>query len=269
MVVRSNHPHFEKKYTTMLLRLSILALCLLLIRGQNTSLEVTVQYPCSSAFFFDTSTLTCVSCPTVSYRDLTIQSSIRHALPNTKPVTQGSFPSADQFTCVMCETVGGNFFSFNEETFAETQTWIPTALAGTQTCACSGADPAGRTTIVVTVFDIYTGSTEQRRVVCPTGSSADSATCIATGGNAPSSLQQLSSIIATLNSQGAGIVASSATTATFSVTASSGNVNSVQVFNSAPLVELLGPAATWCSEGSDRAACNTVANLCALQLYTS
>ncbi|GLC73394.1 hypothetical protein PLESTF_001370600 [Pleodorina starrii] len=150
------------------------------------------------------------------------------------------------------------------------QAWSPAVLKSAQVCSCL-APPANSTTVVAPAG--YNGTFYQRCVVCPAGTVANSQNQCAPADNRtslpPTPAQQLQQVLQLLS---IGLTTTAATQASIAVPTSSGSSSlSLIIQQSKPLVDYLGPSALACRQGlgADRAACNAVANLCALTLYDS
>ncbi|EFJ50232.1 hypothetical protein VOLCADRAFT_116951, partial [Volvox carteri f. nagariensis] len=181
----------------------------------------------------------------------------------------GAFPDSSQRACIKCDATSGKAFNF-QSGFSMFQTWSPAILQSSQVCACQAA-PDGYTTVIATTES--NGTFYQRCVVCPDGTTANNLNQCAPNSRTVSialtPAQQLSEALQQLS---IGLTSSAATQASIAVpTASGSSVLDLNVQQSKPLVELLGPSALACRQGlgADRAACNAVANLCALTLYDS
>lgn len=220
-------------------------LSLLRLSAGQESLAITLQLQqCSALRFFDISTLQCTECPS------------------------GTFPSSDQRVCIGCDTSTGQFYDFRTG-LAITQNWTEALAQSSTSCACR--TPVPSRTLLATAWS--NGLRLQRCVVCPAGTSVSG-----TGGTTcvpdvpppslpPTPNEQLTQALIQLSIT--GVSAAAATQASIPVPSSSGGTLTLTVSQSQPLVELLGPSALSCLQGlgADRAACNAVANLCALQLY--
>ncbi|PNH01038.1 hypothetical protein TSOC_013109 [Tetrabaena socialis] len=220
-------------------------LCLLEPARSQVSLAIPLQTSCSSLRFFDTSSLQCSDCPL------------------------STFPSADQRACVTCDSSSGAFYDF-QSGHAITQSWSGALLQSTTSCACRQA-PAGSTTVIAQAE--ASGVFYQRCVVCPGGTAANSlGQCSPSSGNTSLPLTPSQQLLQALQLLGVGMSVTAATQAFITVpTASGTNTLQLTIQQSQPMVDLLGPSALACRQGlgTDRAACNAVANLCALTLYDS
>ncbi|KAG2497180.1 hypothetical protein HYH03_004769 [Edaphochlamys debaryana] len=142
--------------------------------------------------------------------------------------------------------------------------WRPSVLQSTTSCACQSS--AGNTVINTVLSN---GTNLQRCIVCPSGSRPNSINqCVPVSGSLPDTpLQQLATALRELN---IAMTQAQATQA-FIVVPTGGGTNelTLTIQGSEPLVNLLGPAALSCKRGlgSDKEACNAVANLCALTAY--
>uniref|UniRef100_A0A7S3QKR7 Meckelin n=1 Tax=Dunaliella tertiolecta TaxID=3047 RepID=A0A7S3QKR7_DUNTE len=208
--------------------LLLLIISLLTCNGQDTPTVAFNQRPCAEEEFFDTSLLACSSCP------------------------EGAVPSADQRSCVRCDSSSGSLFLFRNG-FALTQEWTPASGTG-GSCSCD----SGAADSIVTIVE-REGNVLQRCITCPSGTSPNSGgdACVPDSNTLDNTtpLEDLQFVIEEL---GLGINVGAATEASFPSTTVSGSV---------PLAVLLGPSAKACMEGQSRSACNAVANLCVLQLY--
>ncbi|GIL75629.1 hypothetical protein Vretimale_15152 [Volvox reticuliferus] len=211
----------------------------------QTSLAISLQTTCPVLNFFDISSLQCASCP------------------------NGAFPDKTQRACLSCDATSGDAYNF-QLGYAMVQTWSPAVLQSAQVCACQ-APPANSTTVVAAAAS--NGTFFQRCVICPTGTVANSLNqCIPADNKTslpPTPAQQLQQALQQLN---IGLTSSAAVQASITVPTSSGSSQlTLNIQQSRPMVDMLGPSALTCKQGlgADRAACNAVANLCALTLYDS
>jgi hypothetical protein len=219
-----------------------------------------------------------------------------HALskPPSTPFCQsnGFFPATDGLGCVLCDGSTGSDASF-EGGFTLAASWQPAALSAAGRCGC--AAPGGG----LVNADMAAGGRRFRRcVVCPSGWTADAAggVCAPASGPPRTPDGDLGYTVAALNRRGAGIDPLTATRvrsrgwcvrgrcvavcitlkpdacapqATIqAVLEPSGASPAYVVDSSAPLERLLGPAARECMDDGNARACNALANLCALQLYS-
>jgi hypothetical protein len=209
----------------------------------------------------------------------------------------------DKLRCVLCDASAGNDTSFSNG-FSMAATWLPAApAAGGVSCRCAAAAPG---TVVSTVSDA--GQLLQRCLVCPAGTTADASTasCVPPSGPPQSAARDLAYVLSALNGRGASILQTTATqvcvrararTATScgvwrrgSTTACctsptrdarvrtqavvqgvlepSGVQRAYSIRQSQPLAAWLGPAARACMDAGSREGCNSLANLCALQMYS-
>ncbi|GBF95222.1 meckelin [Raphidocelis subcapitata] len=221
------------------------ALCLRGAGAQQASpLSVAFQFPCQAATeYFDAAALVCKSCDQAN----------------------GFFPAPDGLGCVLCDSSTGSDASFAGG-FTLAASWQPAALSAAGRCGC--AAPGGG----LVVADMAAGGRRFRRcVMCPTGWTADAAAgvCAPASGAPRTPEADLVYTVAALNARGAGINLQTATQATIqAVLEPSGASPAYVVDSSAPLERLLGPAARECMDDASPRACNALANLCALQLYS-
>jgi hypothetical protein len=119
----------------------------------------------------------------------------------------GYVPSADKLSCVLCDPSSGNITSFGNG-FSMESAWQPAALTAGGACQCSAA-AAG--TVVSRVSEA--GRDLQRCLVCPAGSTADASTgtCVPASGPLSTPMKDLTYVLNDLNSNGAGILAATAT----------------------------------------------------------
>lgn len=203
--------------------LFFLAVLLGLISGisgqQQASLGVAGVFPCKQAGqFFDISTLECKACDQVRMQEglqtcnlssLQALNLLLLLLPCLLPTAQsaGYVPAADKLSCVLCDASSGNQTSFTNG-FSMTTAWQPATLSAAGTCQCASA-AAG--TVVSTVSDA--GRDLQRCLVCPADTTADVSTgaCTPPSGSLSSPAKDLAHVLSSMNANGAGILAATAT----------------------------------------------------------
>uniref|UniRef100_A0A383WB01 Meckelin n=1 Tax=Tetradesmus obliquus TaxID=3088 RepID=A0A383WB01_TETOB len=116
------------------------------------------------------------------------------------------------------------------------------------------------------------GRAFRRCLQCPAGSSPDasSGACVPPSGPLRTAASDLAYVLGALNARGAGISTSTATQAVIQgVWEPSGSSRAYTVPQSLPLTSWQGPAARACMDAGDRVACNSLANLCVLQMYSA
>lgn len=116
-------------------------------------------------------------------------------------------PAADKLSCVLCDASSGNQTSFANGFFMTTA-WQPATLSAAGTCQCASA-AAG--TVVSTVSDA--GRDLQRCLVCPADTTADASTgaCTPPSGPLSNPAKDLAYVLTSMNANGAGILAATAT----------------------------------------------------------
>lgn len=194
---------------------------------QQASLSMSAGLPCKQAgHFLDISTLECKACDQVmhligskvwssfekspeSHRilDWRHRSPLYIAANYVVVQAAGYVPSGDKLSCVLCDPSSGNTTSFGNG-FSMVSAWDPASLTAGGACQCSTA-AAG--TVISTVSEA--GRDLQRCLVCPAGSTADASTgtCVPASGPLSTPLKDLTYVLNDLNSQGAGILAATAT----------------------------------------------------------
>jgi hypothetical protein len=115
------------------------------------------------------------------------------------------------------------------------------------------------------------GQYYKKCITCPAGTTPDSATGSCQPSTSAGAVKQtdLAYVLATLNARGASLNSQTATQASWqNVLQANGRTQLVNIAPSQLLQELLGPAARQCMEQGSHDACNALANLCTLQMYS-
>ncbi|KAG2452271.1 hypothetical protein HYH02_003295 [Chlamydomonas schloesseri] len=209
--------------------------------GQQ-DLQFPLQQSCPTTKYFDAAKLVCRDCPS------------------------NTFPNSDQRACINCDGSAGSAYNFAFG-FSALSNWSPALLQSSTTCACA-VPPANSTTVINQVAS--SGTLYQRCIVCPANTVANSVgQCVPTNGLAMP-LTPSEMLTRAMQALGFSMSVAQATQAFIQVPTASGvGTLTLTISASEPLATLLGPAAYNCrfGLGADKAACNAVANLCALVMY--
>ncbi|PNW74089.1 hypothetical protein CHLRE_13g584901v5 [Chlamydomonas reinhardtii] len=234
---------WSKRYAPrILVQLGALLCWLIATAHGQQDLQFPLQQSCPTTKYFDAAKLTCRDCPS------------------------NTFPDSEQLACINCDGSAGSAYNFASG-FSALSNWSPALLQSSTTCACA-VPPANSTTVINQVAS--SGTVYQRCIVCPANTVANSVgQCVPTNGlSLPLTPSEM--LTRAMQAVGFSMSVAQATQAFIQVPTASGvGTLTLTISASEPLATLLGPAAYNCrfGLGADKAACNAVANLCALVMY--